>query len=449
MVWILLLAAGCTEYNVGSSGDVAPGGTTEPDDTAPAGSPDLAVTPDAWEEVVCGSTVATVVLGNDGDADLSIEGLSVEGAGWALLSHEDLPYVLGPGDETTVSLSGEPGTATLFIDSDDPNVPSWEVPLVATVDQVPWVQVVAPGDSEVLDPGDPVSLVAQVGDDVDAVEDLIVTWASNTDGELGQAVVDKTGLSSLTWLDTPRTEGDQILTVTVEDSCGGTSGDELGVCQQAGYVVEELDLSAWHFEGEATWDTTNNWLQLTSPSVNVIGTAFKIDEVVRGDAIEINFLFFIGEGSGADGLSLTVIDKDRMTTYLGGSGCGNGYGGDASCTAGPALPGWTLEIDTYDNGTSIEPTPNDHIAFTFDGDVDGYSAWAEVPELEDTGWHEMSVIVADPRLIVIMDGVTYIDRDLSGYFGFEGYVGFTAGTGSLTNRHMIDSLEVTELVCEE
>ena len=48
-----------------------------------------------------------------------------------------------------------------------------------------------------------------------------------------------------------------------------TSGDELMICQQAGYVVDELDLSAWHFEGEAGWDTANNWLQLTPPAGNV------------------------------------------------------------------------------------------------------------------------------------------------------------------------------------
>ena len=38
--------------------------------------------------------------------------------------------------------------------------------------------------------------------------------------------------------------------------------------------------------------------------------------------------------------------------------------------------------------------------------------------------------------------LTRISRGTS----LSAYVGFTAGTGALTNRHLIDSLEVTELL---
>ena len=70
--------------------------------------------------------------------------------------------------------------------------------------------------------------------------------------------------------------------------------------------------------------------------------------------------------------------------------------------------------------------------------------------MEDTGWHEINVLVAAPRLTVTVDGTTTIDQDVSGgNFAFEGYVGFTAGTGGLTNRHLVASLEVTEPVCDE
>lgn len=445
---LLLLAFSCTEYTVGSKDDVTPGDSAIDTGTLPIGTPDLGVLPDAVTEVICGSTTATVTLYNDGDADLTVTNVTVSGS-WILGATDSLPWVMAPGDVIDLVVVGEIGTGTLTVTSDDPDTPTWDVALEATPDQVPWVVIQAPTDATVMDNGVDVELVAEVGDDVDAVEDLVVTWTSNLDGVLGVGPVNKFGISHLTWTDTPRTEGDHALTVQVEDSCGGTSGDELGVCQQSGYVVDELDLSAWHFEGDAQWDTGNNWLQLTRPVTEVVGTAFKTDEVVSGDNVVITFLFFIGEGSGADGMSLTVIDRDRMSSYLGGSGCGIGYGGDASCTTGPALPGWTLEIDTYDNGVDVEPTPSDHLAFTFDGDVDGYVASAALPEMEDTGWHEISVTVADPMLTVAVDGVTYIDQAVSGNLAFNGYVGFTAGTGGQTNRHLVDSLEVTEYVCEE
>jgi hypothetical protein len=87
--------------------------------------------------------------------------------------------------------------------------------------------------------------------------------------------------------------------------------------------------------------------------------------------------------------------------------------------------------------------------FTFDGDVDNAVVWAELPEMEDTGWHEMVVTVNDPYVRVDIDGIPYIDNAVTGYFSFPAYVGFTAGTGGQTNRHLIDSLEVTESVCED
>ena len=85
---------------------------------------------------------------------------------------------------------------------------------------------------------------------------------------------------------------------------------------------------------------------------------------------------------------------------------------------------------------------------SFDGDPSGAVAWAPLPEMEDGAWHTMNVTEADPHVTVEIDGVAYIDTDISGYFGFPAYVGFTAATGSLTNYHLIDALEVTQYVCE-
>jgi hypothetical protein len=163
--------------------------------------------------------------------------------------------------------------------------------------------------------------------------------------------------------------------------------------------------------------------------------------------VEIEFLFYIGGGSGADGISLTAIDVDRMTTFLGGTGCGLGYGGDAACTAGPALPGWSIEVDTYFNDGQ-DPTIEDHLTFVFDGDVDAPQAWTPLPEMEDTGWHTMTVTVTAPHVKIAIDGDIYIDQELTGHFDFPANIGFTAGTGGQTNFHRIDALEVTSYLCD-
>jgi hypothetical protein len=87
------------------------------------------------------------------------------------------------------------------------------------------------------------------------------------------------------------------------------------------------------------------------------------------------------------------------------------------------------------------------VAFTFDGDADGYRAWAALPEMEDTGWHEMAVHVVAPHVSVAIDGTTYIDQDIDGAWAFPAYVGFTAGTGSETNYHLVRGLAVTGHTC--
>ena len=50
------------------------------------------------------------------------------------------------------------------------------------------------------------------------------------------------------------------------------------------------------------------------------GTAFQTSATVPAGSVSIEFLFYIGDGSGADGISLTALDVNRMSGFLGSSG---------------------------------------------------------------------------------------------------------------------------------
>ena len=319
------------------------------------------------------------------------------------------------------------------------------VSLVAQQDAPPTLSIDSPSDGAVLT--EETVLLATVSDDVDAPEYLLAQWRSNQDGIFSTSPPEVDGSLRADWGDV-HSAGYHNIQVMVSDSCMNTTYEILNVCQQMSYEVENFDISTWHFEGVANWDPVQEWLELTPVIENSVGTAFSTAQVVGGDQVEIEFLFFIGGGTGADGISLTALDTDRMTTYLGGTGCGMGYGGDAPCTSGPALPGWSLEVDTYYN-VGQDPTEEDHLMLTFDGDVDNPAILVSLPEMEDNGWHEMRVQVNAPHILVEIDGTIYIDQDISGYYSFPAYIGFTAGTGGATNQHLIDSLVVTEQLCEE
>ena len=154
--------------------------------------------------------------------------------------------------------------------------------------------------------------------------------------------------------------------------------------------------------------------------------------------IDISALIYVSGGSGADGITVTALDADRMTSFLGGLGGGIGYSG---------LPGWTVEVDTwYNRGT--DPTRQDHVSVHIDGDVRSPEVWADLPEMEDGSWHELRVRAVGTRFTVWVDDTIYIDDNIPALTDFDAYVGFSGATGGATNYHLIDSLEVRGSTCE-
>jgi hypothetical protein len=441
---VLVFLVACSEYTVNGKEQDPAFDTGDPAPTAP----ELLVDPSVVAETsVCGARTVPVALRNNGDAALSILGLALDGDATAELPAT--PFSIAPGETVTLSVDVAPGAATLTITSDDPDARTVTVPLSATADAPPSIAILSPAPGDIVDVGTALPLTVQVSDDADAPGDLGLAWTSDVDGALGAPVADATGYATFDWDPSARTAGPHVLTAAATDSCGNVSTTTVDLCQQAGYTEDNLDLATWHFEGVATWDTTNDWLELTSPTTYAVGSAFQTSASVTGDAVSIELQFFTGGGTGADGLALTALDVDRMTGFLGSAGGCLGYGSGDGCTpAYPALPGWTVEVDTYTNG-GWDPTTEDHVAFVFDGSMTDLKAWAPLPEMEDTGWHTLSVNVAAPHVRVAVDGVDYIDQDIPGYYTFPAYVGFSAATGGQTNYHLIDALQVTEYACEE
>lgn len=436
------LVTGCTEYDLkNQSGTPVPG-------LVLAG--DIEATPDVVVGIGCGVLDHDVTLVNVGDGDLTIDELGLSGPAWSMVPPA-LPVVLEPDEQLVVALqvamTGASESGTLTVGSDDPDDPVLSIDLMSEPDVPPQAAIETPTDEELLSVGHDVDVVGWVTDDLTPLDELEVEWWSSRDGLLGPAFPSADGRSAFTWLHGDRSPGEHLIAMTVTDSCGNSSDDSLAICQQEGYISNSHDFGNWHHEGSAYWDTTNGWLQLTGLGAYEVGTAFETAHVVDGGDVVISFRFYIGEGSGADGISLTALDVDRFTTFLGGTGCGIGYGGNASCTDGPALPGWSIEVDTYYNGGQ-DPVAEDHLMFSFDGNVGAPETWASLPEMEDNGWHLMEVSVVKPRVQIAIDGITYIDQDLSGHFDFPAYVGFTAGTGGNTNYHRIEALQVESFACD-
>jgi len=448
---LLLSTTGCSEYELQDKEGMASGRDTGTDPVdEPPGPPDIEVTPAAVRaSAICGSETREIEVQNSGDGALRVQSAEVDGVGWTITGPE-LPLRLTSGEAALFSATGTDGEATLTFKSNDPDEPELAVVLEAFADQAPVVHIGGPVDGTVLAEGTDIVLRGVVSDGEDSAEDLAILWTSSADGILSTSPAIVGGSLEIPWPAAGRSLGAHTVSLRATDSCGQTTSESIDVCQQATTTLDEIDLTDWHFEGVSFWDSSNEWLELTSPDTYVVGSAFETSHLVSGGEIEIDFLFFIGDGSGADGISLTALDTSRYDgVFLGGDGCGIGFGGGLDCTPGPALPGWSIEVDTHHNTepAGLEPTSAHHVAFYFDGNLSDIAAWAEIPDMEDTGWHSMRVVVAAPHVLVQIDGADLIDTDLSGHFDFNAWLGFTAGTGGLTNRHLIDSLEITTAAC--
>ena len=416
-------------------------------DSGAEGRGSIGVTPSSVEMVgICESTSAEVVVRNTGDAVLSIEGSEIVGSGWTLEEPPMWPAALDSGDALTLMVSGTAGEATLLIRSDDPVQGTVEVALAAFENVGPALTVEAPSASEIIDEGAELTLTAVVSDPDASVEGLVVSWSSNIHGDIGTATTDSTGRAELVWSGADREVGSHLITASVADACGAEDTMELGVCQQGDVQTEASGYGSWQFAGDASWDVTNDWLEVTPTGTYRAGGAFDSGAAMVADDLSVNFDFKVGGGTGGDGFALVALDRDRMTGTVARAGGCLGFSGDTDCPGeGTSLPGWAVEFDNVNN--VWDPTRGHHLEVVIDGDVRSENVWGVLPDLRDTGWHTASVTVEGSQFVVAIDGVTYLDREVSGDFSFPAMLGFTGGSAFVSNAHLIDNVSYRASAC--
>jgi len=431
---------GCSDYRIDKVEGVEPPGT----------SPEISVDPGAVDPgVTCGVHTEDVTVSNVGDGPLTVTDVLLVGDGWSLSSIPTFPVLLDPGASFVVVVEGQGGPASLSFQSDDPIRNQVTITLESDLDTLPEMSLDAPPDDGLLGPGVRLDLTGAAFDGAVDPADLTISWASDVDGALGAVAPDSSGVFALPWDGLVRTPGAHQLTATLTDSCGTTVEDTIVVCQELGYVADQLDLDTWHYEGTAYWDVGDRVVELTALDPFAVGTAFQVGSAVPAGAVSLAFEFQTGGGTGADGFSVTALDVDRLTGFMGAPGCALGYGEphESCIDTGEALPGWSVEIDTYYN-PYIDPSSNDHLSLTFDGDLDTTAAWVDLPEVEDTGWHLLEIEVRAPWVQIRLDGEILIDEEIPEFTAFDAYVGFTAATGADTNTHTIRGLTVAGDACD-
>ncbi len=271
----------------------------------------------------------------------------------------------------------------------------------------------------------------------DAAADARTYWADSDGDAYGDASVSTTACA------TPAGY------VRDDDDCDDTDADinpaETEICDDLDNdcdgtidgVSELFDFdsgisSSWMaLNGRAASATSggNGFLRVMDLTGSAVGTAWLVERMDAAD-FEVSFSFQIHGGSGADGLAFAWL-SDTSTASMGSSG---GYLGVYG------LHGYAVEFDTYTNGWD---TSENHVALINPATMSDYVASSAIPELEDTGWHDATITMTAGTVEVWVDGTRYINYAIAGYSMTDAMMGFTAGTGSLTNYHDVDDLEMT------
>ena len=140
-------------------------------------------------------------------------------------------------------------------------------------------------------------------------------------------------------------------------------------------------------------------------------------------SFDATFDYFIGGGSGADGLALVL--QGNGPGALGGGGGGIGYNGIPN-SIGALFRSYVYNIVQIGDG----------------GNFNGPSTGASI-----RGTHSVEVSWSSGTQIfsVLLDGATGVSEsgvDLAALIGPNMYVGFTAATGGANDEHRIDNLTV-------
>lgn len=195
------------------------------------------------------------------------------------------------------------------------------------------------------------------------------------------------------------------------------------------YAVPPPYSPRWSRNGVAALSGTD--LVLTPATASVTGSSWY-NAAVPTSRLNATFIASIGGGTGADGMTFTLLNPASALTSIGSGGGGLGYSG---------LHGIAVTLDTHKNA----PDPSANfvgVATSGLGTSLTYAATSTAVGALRTGTHRISVAVTSTsHLVVTVDGAKLIDALVT--LPANAILGFTAATGGLTDAHTVRNVVIS------
>jgi hypothetical protein len=189
----------------------------------------------------------------------------------------------------------------------------------------------------------------------------------------------------------------------------------------------------WQLNGSSAMSHTG--LVLTTATQFQSGSAFW-PQAIDPRNMTVEYEATVGGGTGADGLAMVIADPSRGATpaSLGVEGGGLGFSG---------TPGDAIALDEFQDPGA----PSDNFLGLSEGptspsvpNVLDWLATANLAARIQDATNTVRVVTANGHITISVDGFPLIDQPLT--LPASAYLGFSAGTGGLDNRHEISNLHI-------
>lgn len=228
-------------------------------------------------------------------------------------------------------------------------------------------------------------------------------------------------------------------TATDTSNCGacGTTCAAGGACGTGFTAFTGTQPAGWTANGNATYDTTNQAGQLTDANVAEAGT-WVYGRALTVDDLSVQFDFFSGGGSGADGVGFML--ETNGANAVGSNGGGFGMSG---------LKGFGVEFDEFDNAECLDDNANHSAIDSLTPCGAGVPTSLVVNDapgftIGDGAWHKVDVHVVNGAFTVTAESVTQFTSYVpAGWKNGAYYLGFGGSTGGTTNVHAVRNVTVS------
>jgi hypothetical protein len=191
-------------------------------------------------------------------------------------------------------------------------------------------------------------------------------------------------------------------------------------------------LGGWQLNGSAS--ISGNSLQLTPATGTLLAGSAFWPTPVDPRTMRVDFDAYIGGGTGADGMTFAIQNAaatGASPAKVGVRGGGLGFSGISGIAA--ALVEYKNSVNPSNNFTGVTDGP-----ISGSTDLLHWIATANLVPILQNQTHHVTVTTGGGVLTIAVDGTQVLSQAVT--LPASAYVGFTAGDGSLTNRHAVSNV---------